>query len=252
MNKIIKTLKIKTPAILVGTGCAGIVFCAYSVFRETPKYLSYVEENPKMSKLERSRAILWHFWPSIAIGAGSAACFIGAHTIDIRRQAVLASALGISESALLEYKNAAEESLGENAVKKIEEKIAEKRTEEHPIPDEMVPQYEYRNGEVLFFEPTSGQHFWSTVETIRRAERECLKDCLGDMFVSVRDFFYEIDSPQLCRFSDDENIGWNAEHPIEVHYSVIEEKPGLLVYVLDYREPPTAEYASLHGPVGLL
>lgn len=249
MNKIIKTLKIKTPAILVGTGCAGIVFCAYSVFRETPKYLSYVEENPKMSNLERSKAIVRHFWPSIAIGVGSAACFIGAHTIDVRRQAVLASALGISESALLEYKSAAEESLGEGAVKKIEEKIAEKRTEENPIPDEMVPQYEYRNGEVLFFEPTSGQHFWSTVETIRRAERECLKMCLSDVFVSVRDFFDEIYSPQLCAFTDYDKIGWCAEHPIEVSYSVIEEKPGLLVYCLDYRVQPTAEYADYHNPV---
>ncbi len=252
MGKFLQNLKLKSPTLLIATGCAGIVMTGISVFKRTPKYLEYVEKNPNMGKLERSKAILRHYWPSIAIGASSAACFIGAHTIDVRRQAAMAGALGMSETALLEYKNAAEEVLTENDVKKIEEKIAEKRKEEHPIPDEMVPEYEYRQGEVLFYEPTSGQHFWSTVETIRRAERDCLKDCMCDMFTSVRDFFDRIDSPQLCRFRDDEEIGWNAEHPIEVSYTVLEEKPGLIVYVLDYREPPTTQYADLHGPTRLI
>lgn len=249
MGKLFENLKMKSPALLIATGCVGIACTAYSVFKSTPKYLEYVEENPDMGKLERSKAIVRHFWPSMVIGAGSAACFIGAHTIDVRRQAVLASALGVSETALLEYKTAAEEALTENDVKKIEEKIAEKRSQDDPAPESMAHEYEFRQGEVLFKEPTSGQHFWSTVETVRQAERDCLYDCMTGMFISVNEFFDKIDSPQLCHMDNGDNLGWNGEHPIKIQsMPIVQERPGVPVYHIYYQEPPTTQYSDLHGP----
>lgn len=237
-----------SPIILIVSGCVGIVMTGISVYKQTPKYLAYVEENPESGRSERFKRALRTFLPCILTGAGSAACFIGAHRIDVKRQAALASTLAATQGAYLNYKEKVAETLGEKAATEVQEKIAEEKVKQNPAPAEAIS-HEYRAGEVLFLETETGQHFYSTMEIVRRAEKSCYKDCIGDYFVSMNSWFSCIDSPQLCNPRDGNEKGWNAEHPIDVIITPIEERPGLIVYHLDYIEPPDSKYSNLHGPI---
>lgn len=237
-----------SPIILIVSGCVGIVMTGISVYKQTPKYLAYVEENPESGRSERFKRALRTFLPCILTGAGSAACFIGAHRIDVKRQAALASTLAATQGAYLNYKEKVAETLGEKAAEEVQEKIAEEKVKQNPAPAQ-AETYDYRIGEVLFLESETGQHFYATVEQVHQAEKRCFKDCGSNMFVSINEWFDAIDSPQLIHPRDGNDKGWNAEHPIDVTIKHFEERPGVITYVIDYLIPPDSKYSNLHGPI---
>ena len=99
--------------ILTGIGIAGMITTTVMAVRATPKALILIDEREKAAEFdgsdeplpnaERVKAAWRCYIPAAAVGCASVACLIGASSVNIRRNAALATAYTLSESALKEY-----------------------------------------------------------------------------------------------------------------------------------------------------
>ena len=97
------------------------------------------------------------------------------------------------------------------------------------------------NGKTLCYDPISGRYFYSTIDTIKRAELKIKEDILKSFsgYASLNDFYDEIDLP---RTSVGDDLGWNIEHNIEIHFSSQLNDNGEPSVVLDFTVAPQYDY----------
>ena len=99
-NSIVDTISDKSPEILIGFGLAGMLTSTILAVKATPKALDILEqEDRELSKVDKVK-LTWKCYAPAAIGyCASAACIIGANSVNAKRNAVLAGAYKLSETA---------------------------------------------------------------------------------------------------------------------------------------------------------
>lgn len=103
--------------------------------------------------------------------ATSTACVIGANSVSTRRNAAIAAAYSLSETALTEYQDKVKEAIGENKEKDIRADI--ERDKVNSDKPGSTTQIEFVGvGDQLFKESISGRYFRSSREKVNRAELE--------------------------------------------------------------------------------
>ena len=132
-NSIVDTVSDKSPEILIGFGLAGMLTSTILAVKATPKALDILEqEDRELSKVDKVK-LTWKCYAPAAIGyCASAACIIGANSVNAKRNAVLAGAYKLSESALLEYRDKVKEVIGEEREREIKDSIAQDRVDKTP------------------------------------------------------------------------------------------------------------------------
>jgi hypothetical protein len=254
MNKInvagifkqVKTLAIEhSPEILTGIGIAGLLTTTVLAVKATPKALQLIEAKKeelgvdKLTPVETVKAAWKPYVPAVVTGVLGTACVIGANSVSLRRNAALATAYKLSETALAEYKEKAVEVVGEKKEQAIREKIAEERIKENPVSKNEV--FITGKGETLFLEPLSKRYFKSDIDHIRRVENRLNKQMLHDItgYVSLSEFYDELG---LDRTAISDDIGWNTNDLIDIEFHAAitdDEKPCL---ALDYQVNPKYDY----------
>lgn len=166
-----------SPEILTGLGVTGMFASVIFSIQATPKVMKSIEEKKKelnKEKLTVGEAVeaCWkHYIPTAITLATSTACVIGANSVNTRRNAALAAAYSISETALTEYRDKVKEIMGENKEKDIRADI--ERDKVNSDKPGTATQVEFvRSGDQLFKESISGRYFRSTREKVNRAELE--------------------------------------------------------------------------------
>ena len=137
-REIPKVFKKHSPEILTGIGIAGMIFTTISAVRATPKALQLVDEREiKDGKRLTNSEIVKTTWkcyiPTAVTGICSIGCLIGASSVNVRRNAALATAYTISETALKEYKEKAVEVVGEKKEQAIRDAVAKDKLEKAHI-----------------------------------------------------------------------------------------------------------------------
>ena len=201
-----------SPQILTGIGIAGMVTMTVLAVRATPKALRLIEEKKKEEHVDKLPPVdvvkaTWKCYiPAVATGVASTACLIGAQAENSRRNAALAAAYKLSETALTEYREKVIETIGEKKEESIREKVAKDKVQNHMANATEI--YITERGDTLFLDPISGRLFKSDVETIRRAINKINYDLTHDIlgYVSLNDFYDEIG---LARTSLGDDLGWN-------------------------------------------
>ena len=123
LSKIAKGIRMSiskhSPEILTGIGIAGMVTTTVMAVRATPKALILIEERKeeidvdKLTPIELIKATWTCYIPAAITGGLSIICLIGASSVNTRRNAALATAYTLSESALKEYQGKVIETIGE-------------------------------------------------------------------------------------------------------------------------------------------
>lgn len=202
-----------SPEILLGIGIAGMVTSTVLAVRATPKALKLIEEKKEeldvdvLTPVETVKTTWKCYVPAVASGVTSIACLIGSNSVNTKRNAALATAYKLSESAFSQYRDKVVETIGEKKEKVVRDKISEEQIKNNPITNTEV--IVTSKGQTLFFEPFSSRYFYSSIEKIRRAENEINRRILTDPFdsgVTVNDFYEEIGLPTT---STGEMLGWN-------------------------------------------
>lgn len=250
LAKIIKntkqTLGKRSPEILTGIGIAGMVTTTVLAVRATPKALQLIEEKKNEEQVDKLKAVevvktAWKpYIPAALTGAASITCLICATSVSAKRMTVLATAYQLSETARKEFREKTVEMIGEKKEQSIRDKIAKDHIEKNPVGKSEV--IVTNNGKTLCYDPISGRYFYSTIDTVKRAELKIKEDILKSFsgYAALNDFYDEIGLPHIDPIGDD--LGWNIENNIELHFSSQLNENGEPSIVLDFAVAPKYGY----------
>lgn len=240
-------IKKHSPEILTGIGIAGMITSTVMAVRATPKALILIEERKEEIGAEKLEAMdmvktTWACYiPAAITGTLSVACLIGASSVNARRNAALATAYTLSESALKDYQGKVIEMFGEKKNEAVKDAVAKDKVEKNPVVTREVIITE--KGNTLCYDAISGRYFKSDIEKIKKAECELNRQMLDDMYISLNDFYYEIglDSVKLG-----DELGWNVDSGyIDLSFSSQLASDGTPCLVIDYSVAPRYDYRNL-------
>ena len=235
----------RSPEILTGIGIAGMITTTILAVRATPKALELIEEQKeeesvdKLSTFEVVKVAWKPYIPAMVTCVVSTACLIGASSVNTKRNAALATAYKLSETALSEYRDKVVETIGEKKERIVRDKVAEERVKKNPVSKNEV--IVTGNGKTLCFDPISGRYFMCSIETIKKAENTLNKQMLHDIsgYVSLNEFYDELG---LDHTSVGNDLGWNTNQLIDIDFSSQLNDNGEPSVVLDYLVAPKCDY----------
>lgn len=250
-NGMIKSLKRNSPKILMGLGISGMVGTVVMAVRATPKALEIIreekenrpkcissDENSDLTKREIVELTWKCYIPAVIMGGVSIACLLGSSSVSARRNAALAAAYTLSDTALREYKEEVVKEIGEKKEQLIQDSVAKKKIEQNPVSHSEVILTE--KGNTLCYDAISGRYFKSDVDRLNRAVNEINRQLLSDGFVMLNDFYYEIG---LSGIKIGSELGWNANRGlVDLNFSTQLSEDNTPCLVLDFAVAPRYDY----------
>ena len=235
----------RSPEILTGIGIAGMITTTILAVRATPKALELIKEQKEEESVDELSSfevvkVAWKpYIPAMVTCIASTACLIGASSVNTKRNAALATAYKLSETALSEYRDKVVETIGEKKERIVRDKVAEERVKKNPVSKNEV--IVTGNGKTLCFDPISGRYFMCSIETIKKAENTLNKQMLHDIsgYVSLNEFYDELG---LDHTSVGNDLGWNTNQLIDIDFSSQLNDNGEPSVVLDYLVAPKCDY----------
>lgn len=237
----------KAPAIAIGLGIGCFGYAVVSSIKETPKAVRLIEakkkelslqEDEKLPAVELFKAVWKCYVPmGISFTAG-AMCILGAHRLDVRRNAALAAAYQLSESAFREYKTKVIETIGENREKVVRDEVAKKKIKENPpVTSQIIVT---GRGKTRCYDGQTGRYFESDIESIRQIVNNLNYRLQSEHYISMNELFYELALPNT---DNGDLLGWNLDDGlIEISFSSMLADDGVPTLVLNYNVAPRVEY----------
>lgn len=247
INEIQKAVIKHSPEILTGLGIAGMITTTVLAVKATPKALDLINdrkdelETEKLPPIEAVKAAWKCYIPAAVTCATSTACLIGASSVHLKRNAALATAYKLSESAISEYKDAVIDKLGEKKEQTIRDKVAEEKMKKNPVSSSEV--FITEKGNTLCYDTISGRYFKSDIDRIKRAENAINKQLLDEMYVSLNDLYDELD---LDHTKLGDELGWKIDDGlVELYFSSQLADDGTPCVVMDFTRSPKYNFSNL-------
>lgn len=240
-------IKKHTPEILTGIGIAGMITTTVLAVRATPKAVQLLEEKKKLEQVDKLKPVdvvktTWkQYIPAAVTCTASVACLVGASRICLRRNAMLATAYKLSETALIEYREKVLETVGEKKEQAARDKVAEEKINQNPASTTTIIVTD--KGKTRCFDPLTSRYWTCDLDTIQKAENRLNKRMLHDIggTVSVNEFYDEIG---LDRTDTGDEFGWNTEHLIDLDISSHVCDDGIPANVIGHYNAPKYEYSK--------
>lgn len=218
---VTRFVKKNSSEILLGLGITGFITAGVMMIPATLKTKSCIDEKEdeldrELTKMEIVKEAAPHFVPPIGIAVASTACLIGSHSVDMRRNAALATAYSVTKTSLEEWQNRTEEVVGPEKTEEIRGKVDESNLHKNPVCDENV--ILTSGGNYLCFDTYTGRYFRSDRNAIKHAENIINRVMIDEMSVSLNTFYAELGLPAV-RMGDE--LGWSMEDQryVEAHIS---------------------------------
>ena len=251
LTKVVKAVKATvtkySPEILIGIGITGMFTTTIMAVKATPKALKLMEnaqheKGEELTVVEKTKTCWKCYAPAAITGVASAACIIGANSVNAKRNAAIATAYTLSETALKEYQEKVIETVGEKKEEIIRDKVAKEHIDKNPVSNNEVFITEKDN--TLFYDPVSGRYFKSDIEKVRKIINELNAQMMSEMYVPLNDLYYEL-GLRTTELGDE--IGWNLNRDglIEVKFSAQKADDEQPCLVMEYRVGPRYDYAKL-------
>lgn len=248
LTKFVKSAQVMvskhTPEILTGIGIAGMITSTVLAVKVTPKALQLMDERKfdleveKLTVVETVKTTWKCYIPAVVTGAASVGCLIGASSVNARRNAALATAYKLSETALNEYREKVVETIGEKKDQAIRDQISKDHIEEKPVSKSEVIITE--KGNTLCYDTISGRYFKSDIDKIKKAVNELNRKMVYDNYVSLNEFYDELD---LAHTSVGDDLGWNMENGfIDIYFSSQIADDDTPCIVVNYDVAPKYDY----------
>lgn len=249
-QKIFKNVKSglsrHSPEILTGIGLAGMITTSVLAVRATPKAIRLIED-AKEEKQEGLKPIeivkvAWKpYIPAMVTCVVSASCIIGASSVNARRNAAIATAYKLSETALTEYKEKVIETIGEKKEKTIREQIDKDHIEKNPASKNQIIMT--GRGETLCYDTLSGRYFKSDLEQIKRIRNDLNARLISEMYISLNEFYDELGLDHTILGDD---LGWNMDDGLlELDFSTQLSDDDRPCIVINYSPAPKYDYYKI-------
>lgn len=263
LQKFAQTVQLKltehSPEILTALGIAGLWTAGILSVRATLRARNVIEQERKLREKERERStdeqpaveeiskkdvvkLCWKYYvPPVAMGVVSTGCLIGANSVNARRNAALATAYTLSETALREYQEKVVETIGEKKEEAIRDSVIKDKMDRSPINDREI--IITGSGDTTCYDIHSDRYFKSDIEKLRRAANDLNRQMLSDMYVSLNDFYDEIG---LSPTSMGNILGWNVDRGlIDLRFSSHLASNGTPCLAIDYVIAPDYGFNKL-------
>jgi hypothetical protein len=245
LSKVVKDVKVTlskhSPEILTGIGIAGMVTTTVLAVRATPKALILIEQKKdelevdKLTPVETVKTTWKCYLPSAVIGGASVFCLIGASSVNLRRNAALATAYALSESTLKDYQKKVVEEIGEKKEKSVRDSIAKDKIKENPASKNEI--IITGTGETRCYDIMCKRYFKSNIETLRKIENDLNRRMRSENYISLNEFYNEIG---LDDVGAGHELGWNIDKGyIELEFSSHLDDEGIPCLVVGFNNPPT-------------
>ena len=245
-NNAKRTLSKHSPEILTGVGIAGMATSIVLAVKVTPKALRLIEDaryekGEELTPIEKTKACWKCYVPVVLTATTSAACLIGANSVNVKRNAALATAYKLSETAFTEYREKVIETIGEKKHQAVKDKIAKEKIEKNQPNNTGI--IVTGGGNTRFLDGTFGRYFTSDIEKIKKATNDLNRRMLSEMYISLNEFYSEIGLDEV-EVGDD--MGWNLDEGfIELDWSSQICEDGTPCIVMSYRVAPRYEFDKL-------
>lgn len=240
------TLVKHSPEILTGIGITGLITTTVLAVKATPKALRLIDKakqeshKDELTALETVKATWKCYIPATAVGVTSVACLIGASSVSARRNAALATAYKLSETAFTEYKNKVVETIGEKKEKHVQDEIDKDHMKNNPVSKNSVIITE--KGKSLCYDRLFNQYFYSDIDKIRKAVNELNRQMLAHDYVSLNDFYDELNIPHV---EMGDQMGWRVDRGlIEIDFGSQLADDDTPCVVIRYDIPPEYGFSS--------
>lgn len=240
IDQLVTTSKANAPALLTAAGITGVLTTAivsHRVGYKVANEISWTEIREKRPLTAKEKVELYwkSYIPPVVLAGVTVGCVFSATSVSLRRNALLMSALSLSEKTYREYRDEVVQTLGKAKDQKVSDAIATEKVKRAEGSEVVF----VGDDKVLVFDTLSSRFFQSTRAEIERAEIEINRQILGDMYASQNEWY---DKLGLDPVGTGDDIGWNNNRPLEVVFSAVlrEDKP---VLALSYRFQP---YPGFH------
>lgn len=241
------TLAKHSPEILTGIGIAGMITTTVLAVKATPKAVRLIDAKKETEGVDELKPIevvkvAWKpYIPAAVTCVTSVACLVGASAVNTKRNAVLATAYTLSETALKEYKDKVIETIGEKKEQTVREQINKDHLDKTPYNPSTVIVTGKGNTKCLDYH--SGRYFDSDKMHIERAVNELNKTMLLENYVSLNQFYDELGLEHTEMGYD---LGWNLDDGlVEIDFSSHLMEDGTPVLVMNYHVAPHHKYDRL-------
>lgn len=240
-----------SPEILTGLGIAGMITTTVLAVKATPKALDLIAQaedekfdngnGEALTTVEVIKVAWKPYIPAAVTCVTSAACLIGASSVNVKRNAALATAYNLAATSLSEFKEATREVVGEKKEQLIRNKVAEERVNKEPANQSAI--IVSGKGNTRCFDTITKQRFTSDIEAIKKIVNELNRKMVnGEDYISLNEFYYELG---LDEVSIGDELGWNVTRGlINVDFSAQLDTDGVPCIVLDYTVAPKRGYNS--------
>lgn len=236
----------RSPEILTGVGIAGMLTTTVLAVKATPKAIDACEslrneQGGELTKLDCVKAAWKYYIPAAVTGATSIACLIGANSVNAKRNAALATAYKLSETAFIEYKDKVVETIGEKKEQTVRDEVVKDRIKRNPVSSNEV--YITSKGNTLFYDSLSGRYFETDIEYVKKVVNEINRRILNEMYISLNEFYTELG---LHETKMGDELGWNIDDGmLDIHFSPQMSDDDRPCLAIDYSVAPKYDYSKM-------
>ena len=234
-----------SPEILVGIGIAGGITSVFLTTKATVKAVRLVDaaeakKGEKLTKKEIVKTCWKCYIPTVITTAISTACLVGGNKEHTKRNAALATAYQLSESALSKYSEKVIETIGERKEEAIRASINKDKLDQNPVENSKV--IITGKGDTLCCDILFGNYFESDIDKIKRAVAEINYSLIRDGYASLNDFYDELGIDHM-NIGDD--LGWGIDiGKLEVDFGSQIASDGRPCITLEYSVAPRYGFDS--------
>lgn len=241
-----------SPTIFTFAAVGGVISVAVLAITATPKALRLISDEKmiradgpnvdfhEITKMEAVKIVWKCYIPTVIMGGITIGCIIGANSINLRRNAALASIYSLTEATLREYQAKIVETIGENKARKISDEVYKDTLAAHPVDDKTI--IITNRGDTLCYEALSGRYFKSDIENIRRVQNDINRDLLSEMYISLNDVYFSLG---LANTIMGETLGWYVnDGSLDFRFTSQLTAEGEPCLVIDYKTYPRNDYRN--------
>lgn len=253
LAKAVQSKAVKhSPELLIAFGILGMTSAVCMAIKDTPKALRLIEEERERREEESEDGVVeplskkdvvkitWKcFIPTAVIWGTSLLCLVGGSSQHMRRNAALATAYALSETAMREYRGKVIEQIGEKKEREVRDAVAKDDLQKCAVINQTI--IHTGDGNTKFLDSLSGRFFMSDRAKIDSAVNDLNRRMRSEMYISLNDFYSEIG---LEPIDIGEMVGWNIDRgyidlDISYHPHPINGEP---CSVIKYELAPEHDY----------
>lgn len=252
INQGKKFLADNAPTILAGVGALGVVGTAYLTGKATFEAAERIRRNQALLDAEvkshplttkEKVQLCWRLYlPAAGLGALTIGSIVLSNRISNNRAAGMAAAYTLSTETLKKYKEHVKEKFGENKAREVQDEVAQKQVSETPPSQQFMMMG--GPGKIPVLDMWTKRYFWSTMETIKKAQNDIDYKALHDGYPSLTDFYHAIG---LEPTSASDQVGWTNTNRPEIMFTATLAEPfegqgTIPVMVISHVNEPQSNY----------